>query len=75
MIRELDSVVLTQDIDEHGLEMGDVGAVVHCYGKGEGFEVEFITAKGTTIALLTLTPADVRPMAGGEILHVREYIR
>ena len=74
MIRELDSVVLTQDINEHGLEMGDVGAVVHCYGKGKGFEVEFVTAKGTTIALLTLTAANVRPMTGEEMLHVREFI-
>ncbi|MBI2163747.1 MAG: DUF4926 domain-containing protein [candidate division NC10 bacterium] len=28
MIRELDTVVLTHDIPEHGLKRGDVGAVV-----------------------------------------------
>jgi hypothetical protein len=72
MFRELDTVVLTHDIDEYGLERGDIGAVVHCYRDGVAFEVEFVTAEGRTIALLTLTPADIRPIAGREILHVRE---
>lgn len=71
MIKELDSVVLTRDVPEHGLREGDVGAVVHRYGEGEGFEVEFVSASGETVAVLTLTKADLRPMSGGEILHVR----
>ncbi len=72
MIRELDTVVLTHDIEEHNLKRGDVGAVVHCYSDGAAFEVEFVTAEGKTIALLTLTPTDIRPMNSREILHVRE---
>ncbi|HEX7119815.1 MAG TPA: DUF4926 domain-containing protein [Longimicrobiales bacterium] len=71
MIKELDSVVLTRDVPEYGLKAGDVGAVVHRYGEGEGFEVEFVSASGETVAVLTLTEADLRPMRGGEILHVR----
>ena len=43
MIRELDAVVLTHDIPEHGLKKGDVGAVVHCYADGAAWEVEFVT--------------------------------
>jgi hypothetical protein len=73
MIQELDIVVLTHDIKEYGLKQGDVGTVVHRYREGEAFEVEFVTAEGKTVALLTLTQADVRPMGGGEILHVREF--
>jgi hypothetical protein len=73
MIRELDTVVLTHDIEEHSLKEGDVGAVVHCYANGEAFEVEFVTAEGKMVALLTLTPADIRPMGSSEILHVREF--
>lgn len=72
MIRELDTVVLTHDIEEHDLKQGDVGAVVHCYSDGAAFEVEFVTAEGKTIALLTLTPGDIRPLSGREILHARE---
>ena len=71
MIRELDSVVLTRDFDAHGLKKGDVGAVVHAYVDRGGYEVEFVTAEGKTVALLTLDAADIRPMESSEILHVR----
>ncbi len=73
MIRELDTVVLERDVLEHGLKRGDVGAVVHRYGDGSAFEVEFVTAAGQTLAVLTLTPTDIRPMKGKEILHVRVF--
>jgi len=72
MIRELDTVVLTHDIEEYGLRQSDIGAVVHCYTDGSAFEVEFVTAEGRTIAVLTLTLDDIRLMTNKEILHVRE---
>ena len=72
MINELDTVVLTHDIQEHGLRQGDIGAVVHCYEDDAAFEVEFVTAEGKTVAVLTLSQSDVRLMAAREILHVRE---
>jgi hypothetical protein len=75
VIGELDTVVLTHDIESYGLEQGDIGTVVHCYGDRVGFEVEFVTAEGHTVVLLTLTSDDVRPIEGGEILHVREFSR
>jgi hypothetical protein len=31
MIRELDVVVLAEDMDEHGLRLGDAGSVVHSF--------------------------------------------
>ncbi len=71
MSKELDTIVLTHDIDEHKLRQGDVGAVVHCY-QPDGFEVEFVTGEGKTAAVLTLTGDDIRPMGKGEILHARE---
>ncbi|MCI0435518.1 MAG: DUF4926 domain-containing protein [Gemmatimonadetes bacterium] len=71
MIEELDTVVLTRDVPEHGLVSGDVGAVVHRYEGGSLFEVEFVTAEGRTVTVLQLTPSDLRPMAGDEILHAR----
>jgi hypothetical protein len=72
MIQELETVVLTHDIENEGLQKGDVGAVVHCYEDGEAFEVEFVTAEGKTIGVLTLTAKDIRPMIKSEILHVRD---
>lgn len=71
MVSELDSVVLTRSIAEHHLEAGDVGAVIHVYSNRRAYEVEFVTAAGETIAVLTLTDADIRPMREREILHAR----
>jgi hypothetical protein len=75
MIQELDTVVLTHSIPDHGLEQGDIGAVVHAYDKGRAFEVEFVAAEGRTVAVITLQPEDIRPMAPTEILHARELAR
>jgi hypothetical protein len=72
MIKELDIVVLKHDIKEHELTEGDIGTVVHCYGSGNAYEVEFVTAEGKTIAVITLTTDDIRLMKDKEILHVRE---
>lgn len=74
MFRELDSVILTHDIVEHGLKSGDLGAIVHVYPDGAAYEVEFVTADGKTAALLTLGAADIRPLRGREILHARELV-
>lgn len=71
MYEELDTVVLNRDMKDHGLRKGDLGTVVHSYADREALEVEFVTAEGKTIAVLSLTPNDIRPMAQGEILHVR----
>ena len=73
MIGELDTIVLTHDINEHDLERGDVGAVVHCYPGGNAFEVEFVTGEGSTAAVLTLAASGIRPMGKGEILRAREF--
>ena len=72
MIKELDTVVLKKDLGEHGLERGDVGAVVYRYGTGEALEVEFVTGEGETVAVLSLGAKDVRPMRSKEVLHVRD---
>ena len=72
MINELDLVVLLHDDDVHGLKSGDVGAVVHCHKDGKAFEVEFVSAEGKTVAVLTLTDEEIRPFAQSEILHVRD---
>ena len=74
IIDELDTVVLAREIEDYGLQKGDIGAVVHVYHDGMSYEVEFVTGEGETIALLTLTADDIRPMHEYEILHVRELV-
>jgi len=71
MIKELDSVVLAADLPEHGLTQGDIGTVVLIHEGGKGFTVEFMTLAGSTIAVVTLLAPQVRPIAKGEIAHVR----
>lgn len=73
MVEELDTVVLARSIEKYGLKKGDIGAVVHVYEEGKSLEVEFVTAKGKTVAVLTLTPSDIRSMERNEILHVRGF--
>lgn len=70
-MNEFERVVLTRDVPEEGLVAGDVGTVVHAYGAGEGYEVEFLTPSGRTIAVATLEAEDVREAGEREVLHVR----
>lgn len=72
-MHELDSVVLIRDIEAYDLRHGDVGAIVHVYRDSLAFEVEFVTGEGETVAVITLSAEDIRPMGPSEILHVREF--
>ncbi len=38
---------------------------------GEGYEVEFMTLDGETVAVTSLAADKVRPIARGEIAHAR----
>lgn len=69
-LKELQCAVLLVDRPEPGLRAGDVGVVVHVYERGRGYEVEFFTADGETIAVETLGPDEVAAPGGGQILHV-----
>lgn len=71
MIQELDSVVLAIDVPEHGLAAGDIGTVVLVHQAGAGYEVEFVTLDGITIAVVSLLAEQVRPIQQGEIAHAR----
>lgn len=70
----LETVVLERDIPEHGLAVGDLGAVVQVYGR-DGLEVEFVKASGETQALVTLRTADVRHVEATDLVAVRRLPR
>jgi hypothetical protein len=72
MISELERVVLTEAVSQELLEAGDVGTVVHVYGDGKAFEVEFTTLDGQTAAVVTVEASQVRPVGHREITHARE---
>lgn len=73
MIKELETVVLTEDLAEVGLKRGDVGTVVLLHGD-RGYEVEFISLTGETLAVVSLSPHQVRPLGHREIAQARTVV-
>ena len=72
MIKEHDCVVLMKNLPEEDLEAGDIGTVVHLHKGGEGYEVEFMTLTGETVAIVTLLASEVRPLNRRDLAHARE---
>jgi hypothetical protein len=73
MINELKTVILTTDLPDHGLKAGDLGTVVSVHEYG-GYEVEFMTLGGETVAVVSLSPDQVRPVGHREMAHTRLVI-
>ncbi|MFN6541293.1 MAG: DUF4926 domain-containing protein [Nostoc sp. EkiNYC01] len=71
MIQELDRVILTSDLPEYSLEEGDIGTVVFVHQGGKGYEVEFVTLDGETVAVVSLHSIQVRPIGKREIARSR----
>jgi len=74
MIRELEIVVLTEDLPERRLVEGDVGTVVMVHKDGAGYEVEFVTFEGDTVTVISLNPSQVRTIRTDEMPHVRKLV-
>lgn len=72
MTKELDDVILACDLPEHDLSAGDIGTVVLVHRGGAGYEVEFTSLDGDTLAVVTLMADQVRPVRSSAIAHVRE---
>jgi len=70
MIRELDQVVLAVDLPQYGLVCGDLGTAILLHGK-KGYEVEFISLDGETIAVISLLSNEVRAIGPREIAQAR----
>jgi len=71
MIKDLDNVVLTVDLPQYRLAVGDIGTVVMVHANGSGYEVEFMALDGETLAVTSLAATQVRPICHKEIAHVR----
>jgi len=72
MIKKHEQVVLTTPLPKEGLELGDVGTVVHVYKDGQAFEVEIVTLDGHTAAVATLEVSQLRQVGRRDITHTRE---
>ena len=58
-------IILTRDIPELGLRVGDVGTIVERHlvpdGREEGYSVEFFNMTGNTVAVVTVPVSALRP--------------
>ena len=70
-MQEKDLAVLTRDVLDRGLRAGDIGTIVLVHREGAGYEVEFSTLAGRTLAVVTMRAEDVRPVGEREIAHAR----
>ncbi len=73
-VSELETVIMTVNMPEAGVLVGDLGTVVAIYRVPRlAYEVEFVNPDGQTRALLTLTPEQVRPLSVNDIITTRPY--
>lgn len=54
MIQELDRIILATDMPEYNLKNGDIGTVFLVHQGGVGYEVEFVSFTGKTLAIASL---------------------
>ena len=73
MLKQLDIAVLAVDLPEFGLSAGDLGTIVLVHGN-EGYEVEFMTLEGETLAVVSLRLDQLRAIEPREFAHARALV-
>ena len=73
MLNLLDTVIAATNFPEYKVLAGDLGAVVEVYAAPSlAYEVEFVNPDGSTRALLTLAPSQVRRLSPADVLTTRQ---
>lgn len=70
MMKELQCAVLKTNLPAYGLSAGDIGTIVLVHGDA-GYEVEFVTLEGETLAVVSVRADQLRPVGPREIAHAR----
>jgi hypothetical protein len=69
----LDTIIVTSDQPEYEVLAGDLGTIVEIYESPNlAYEIEFVNPNGTTRALLTVSPEQVRLLSENDILTTRQ---
>jgi len=72
-LKILDTIIITVNIPDHRVLAGDIGTVVEVYTEPHlAFDVEFVNPDGSTRALLTLSPEQVRSLSSADVLTTRQ---
>ena len=66
-----EQVALTEDLPTFHLFKGDVGTVVDITPNGKQYTIEFFNFMGKTIAVVPVSPAQIRPIEADEVVHTR----
>ena len=72
MLKESDRVVLLHDLPNLRLQAGDIGTLVRIHDERAGYDVEFKTLAGESVAVTTLVPAQFRLIDPRDMAHVRK---
>ena len=72
MLKETDQVVLMHDLPNLRLAAGDLGTVVRVLEDRAGYDVEFKTLAGESVAVTTLVAVQFRPVGPRDIARVRK---
>ena len=68
----LDTVIATIDLTDEQVLADDLGTIVEIYFEPTlAYEVEFVSPDGTTRALLTLMPNQVRRLSETDVITTR----
>lgn len=69
----LETVIATVNLPDHQVLSGDLGTIVQIYESPQlAYEVEFVNPDGSTRALLTLSPSQVRLLLPEDVLTTRQ---
>lgn len=69
----LDTVIITVDLLEYQVLAGDLSTIVEIYDEPTlGDDVEFVNPDGSTRALLTVYPEQVRSLMATDVLTTRQ---
>ena len=68
----LETVIATLELPDEQVIAGDLGTIVEVYTTPSlAYEVEFVNPDGTTRALVTLTPQQVRRLEPTDVITTR----
>ena len=71
----LETVIVTASFPDQQVLAGDLGTIVEVYTDPYlAYDVEFVNPDGSTRALLTLTPSQVRRILPTDILTTRQLL-
>ena len=69
----LDTVIATTNFPDQNVLAGDIGTIVEVYTHPNiAYDVEFVNSDGSTRALLTLVPDQVRTLSPVDVLTTRQ---